>query len=300
MYKLLAFLAFLFLSSSIKAQKPAASVGKLVHYDKFTSRHVAPRNIDVWLPEGYSPRKKYPVLYMHDGQMLFDSSINWNRQEWSVDETLSRLIAGRKVRPCIVVGIWNTPDRRVEYYPAKAFALLPPALQDTLRKDLGDPAAQPRSDAYLRFIVEELKPFIDSAYSTKKDRGNTFIMGSSMGGLISMYAICEYPEVFGGAACLSTHWPGSVFRNDPNIAAGFIAYLEQHLPDPVTHRFYFDYGTATLDAWYEPYQKAVDKRMAQRGYTAKNWITLRFEGEEHSERAWGKRLEKPLRKMVKK
>ncbi|HNL39063.1 MAG TPA: alpha/beta fold hydrolase [Saprospiraceae bacterium] len=250
--------------------------------------------MDVWLPPGYSPRRKYPVIYMQDGQMLFDSTINWNHQEWRVDEMLDRLIRAQNLRPCIVVGIWNTPDRRVEYYPAKAFAQLPRAVQDTLRKDLGDPTAQPRSDAYLRFIVEELKPFIDSAYSTQNGRKNTFIMGSSMGGLISMYAICEYPEVFGGAACLSTHWPGSVFRNDPNIAAGFVAYLEQHLPDPATHRFYFDYGTATLDAWYEPYQKEVDKRMAQHGYTAKNWITLRFEGEEHSERAWGKRLDRPL------
>lgn len=294
MQRLAYILLILLFAPAVSAQLPVVSKGTVVRHELFNSRYVPARNVDVWLPEGYSPRKKYPVIYMQDGQMLFDSTINWNHQEWGVDETLSRLVAMRKVRPCIVVGIWNTPDRRVEYYPARAFDLLPEDVQAGLRKDIGDSTAAPRSDAYLRFMVEELKPFIDSVYATKKDRKNTFVMGSSMGGLISMYAICEYPGVFGGAACLSTHWPGSIFRNDPRIAKGFTDYLAMRLPDPASHRFYFDYGTATLDAWYEPYQKEVDQLLSARGYTARNWVTLRFEGAEHSERAWRKRLDGPM------
>ncbi len=93
-------------------------------------------------------------------------------------------------------------------------------------------------------MVNELKPFIDSNFATLGDQSNTFVAGSSMGGLISLYAVCEYPDVFGGAACLSTHWPG-VFNSEHNpIPAAFIRYLESHLPSPVNHKLYFDYGTA--------------------------------------------------------
>lgn len=298
--KALGILFLLFFFGALHAQLPVVASGRVVRHANFPSRFVDPRNVDVWLPDGYSPHKKYAVLYMHDGQMLFDSSSNWNKQEWGVDETLGRLMAEKKLRQCIVVGIWNTPKRRVEYYPAKPFNLLPRIVQDSLRKDLGDSQAVPQSDEYLRFLVQELKPFIDSVYSTRKDRRNTFIMGSSMGGLISMYAICEYPEVFGGAGCLSTHWPGSVFRNEPRIARGFSDYLQGHLPDPHTHRMYFDYGTATLDAWYEPYQMQIDAIMREKGFSTKNWMTRRFEGEDHSERAWRKRLAIPLEFLMKK
>lgn len=275
-------------------QLPQVSSGRIVRHENFASRHVPPRHVDVWLPDGYSPRQKYPVVYMHDGQMLFDSATTWNRQEWGVDEVLTRLFAEGRARRCIVVAVWNTPDRRVEYYPQKAFATLPAAWQDSLRKDIGGTAREPRSDSYLRFLVEELKPFIDGQYATRPGRKHTFIMGSSMGGLISMYAMCEYPAVFGAAACLSTHWPGSVFRNEPRIAQGFVDYLRQHAPDPRTHRFYFDYGTATLDAWYEPYQLQVDEVLRGKGFSAKNLRTLRCAGEPHTEAAWRKRLHEPL------
>ena len=95
----------------------------------------------------------------------------------------------------------------------------------------------PSSDNYLKFIVEELKPFIDSTYSTLIDKENTFIAGSSMGGLISMYAVCEYPNVFGGAACLSTHWPGTFEVENNPIPEIFYNYLTNNLPKPNQNKF---------------------------------------------------------------
>jgi predicted alpha/beta superfamily hydrolase len=117
-------------------------------------------------------------------------------------------------------------------------------------------------------------------------------MGSSMGGLISLYAICEYPEVFGGAACLSTAW---------TVAGGITAReLEKALPDPKTHRIYFDFGTETTDGKYEPLQQQVDSQMKAAGYTeGTNWITKSFPGEPHSERAWRKRVDIPLQFLLK-
>jgi len=241
------------------------------------------------------------VLYMHDGQMLFDSATTWNKQEWGVDETMSRLLAAGKIRDCIVVGIWNIgKTRHANYFPQKPFESLPESLQDSLlylakrNPQSGLFAIRVNSDHYLHFLVHELKPFIDNRFSTKKDRKNTFIAGSSMGGLISMYAICEYPKVFGGAACLSTHWPGTFEVENNPIPDAFIQYLRTHLPSPKTHKFYFDYGTATLDALYEPFQIRADQVMTAKGYTSKNWITRKFEGEEHSERAWRERLGIPM------
>ena len=112
------------------------------------------------------------------------------------------------------------------------------------------------SDNYLKFLVEELKPFIDATYRTLPGAEDTFVMGSSMGGLISAYAVAEYPDVFGGAACMSTDW---------NVAEGaFAGWLENHLPDAGSHRIYFDHGTETYDASYGPYQLEMDAVMRNR------------------------------------
>lgn len=275
------------------AQLPKVSSGTIKRLDSFASKYVKPRNVDIWLPEGYNESKKYAVLYMHDGQMLFDSTITWNKQEWKIDETVSDLMKDQKIRSVIVVGIWNrTGYRHTEYFPEKPLKRLSRALQDTLYKNELKYTAQ--SDNYLRFLVKELKPYIDSHFSTYGDRANTFIGGSSMGGLISLYAICEYPRVFGGAACISTHWPGSLKDITHEIPAAFNEYLKKHLPSPKNHKIYFDYGTATLDSLYEPYQLVVNETMKQKGYDEKRWITAKFPGADHSERSWQKRMKTPL------
>lgn len=270
--------------------------GMISRLSDFSSKYVDARNIDVWLPYGYTAKKKYAVLYMHDGQMLFDSTINWNHQEWGVDETMGRLMKEKKIKDCIVVGIWNTPKRHVEYFPQKALDYLSESEKtDLLNYTLGENKIQlmkggPISDNYLKFVVTELKPYIDSTFSTLTDQPNTFIAGSSMGGLISMYAICEYPGVFGGAACLSTHWPGTFSVENNPVPGAFLKYLQDHVPLPEHHKFYFDYGTETLDSQYKPTQQQADKIMKLKGYTPINWITKEFAGAAHTEMAWNTRF----------
>jgi len=295
--------SFVFYAISIQAQDVKVQAGKVQHYENFASQYVVPRHVDVWLPDSYNAQTKYAVLYMHDGQMLYDSTTTWNKQEWGVDETLTRLQKDKKIRNCIVVGISNAGKlRHSEYFPQKPYESLTDYQKDTLSKAYRnkDTPLFVQSDKYLQFLVKELKPFIDKNFSTLKDRKNTFIAGSSMGGLISVYAICEYPQIFGGAACLSTHWVG-VFRTENNpIPAAFMRYLKTHLPNPKKHLLYFDYGTATLDALYPPFQKQVDAIMKEKGYTDKNWLTKEFIGEDHSERAWRKRLHIPFVFLLKK
>ena len=301
--KICIYLLLLFMSCSQhknENQIVNVSSGLVERFNDFQSNFVIARNVDVWLPQDYSNDKKYAVLYMHDGQMLFDSTTTWNNQEWGVDEVVSQLLEDNKIRQTIIVGIWNTAFRHSEYFPQKPFEKLPLELQDSLihlsKRNQNTALFKTKviSDNYLKFIVEELKPFIDKKYSTHTDMKNTFVAGSSMGGLISMYAINEYPNIFGGAACLSTHWIGSFDTSNNPIPQTFVNYLEEHLPKPKNHKIYFDYGTETLDAKYEPYQKLVDSIMVKNGYDDKNWKTLKFEGADHSERSWNKRLNLPL------
>ena len=279
-----------------EAPMPHASKGRLVLMEEFPSRYVAARSVDVWLPEGYSSARKYAVLYMHDGGALFDSTASWNRQEWGVDETMARLQAEGKIQDCIVVGIYNTgATRHAEYWPQKPFeAMTKPQQTQVLASGKGKVMAKrPFSDAYLKFLVEELKPYIDGHYSTYTDKAHTFIAGSSMGGLISWYALCEYPQVYGGAACLSTHWTG-VFGPNEFAPKSFARYLGRQLPNPATHKLYMDYGNQTLDSLYPKHQRLVNKVLKARGYVPPYAVVRYFPGADHSERAWSKRLEEPL------
>jgi enterochelin esterase-like enzyme len=280
-----------------RAELPTVDCGHFQRAEWFESEFVDARHVDVWLPEGYDGNKKYPVLYMHDGQMLFDSSKAWNKQAWDVDDVMCRMNKEKQIRECIVVGIWNNGAKRAsEYIPQKAVD----GGSDEVKKLANERTnGLYLADNYLKFIVLELKPEIDKVLPTLSDPANTFIAGSSMGGLISLYAICEYPEIFGGAACLSTHWTG-IYTNENNpIPQALMNYLKQKLPSPKNHKIYFDHGTTTLDSLYGQWQVMVDEIMKQNGYGNGQWVTKVFEGAPHTEKAWGERLHIPLMFLLK-
>jgi len=301
---LFSFVTFLLFTVAF-AQDINVSSGKIIHYEKFTSKFVEARNVAVWLPDDYSEKEKYAVLYMHDGQMLFDAGITWNKQAWEVDEIAGKLLFERKTKKFIVVGIWNNgQNRHPEYFPQQPYQKLTEAQKEFISADLikkGKIAKtfNPISDDYLQFLVTELKPFIDTNFATKPNRSNTFICGSSMGGLISIYAICEYPKVFGGAACISTHWTGIYQLDDNPIPEVLFNYLKQKLPNPKNHTLYFDYGDQTLDALYPSLQQKVDRIMKDKGFSKKHWITKYFPGKDHSEKSWSERLTFPLAFLLK-
>ena len=310
----LGFCLFFCLSNETAAiSQPRASVaivtsGTIERLENFPSRFVDARHVDVWLPDGYSlskntkqstkqranqyTNKRYNVLYMHDGQMLFDPSTTWNKQSWGVDVTMARLIKEGKIPDTIVVGIWNNGKyRHAEYFPEKHLPFLTDAVRTQLIKE--GLQGKPLADNYLRFLVEELKPAIDKKYATRTDAASTFIMGSSMGGLISVYAMNEYPQVFGGSAGLSTHWMGGIKANSAIPLAAF-NYLRDHLAEPKSHRLYQDHGTIELDTAYAPYQVFVNEIVRDRGYTDANFMSRVFEGTGHNETAWAQRLDIPI------
>jgi enterochelin esterase-like enzyme len=286
-------------------QVPIVGSGSIKHFEKFPSKFVLPRNVDVWLPDGYSSKSKYAVLYIHDGQDMFDSIVSEDHVEWKIDETLTRLQKEGKIRKTIVVAISNTGKfRHSDYFPQKPFQSFSKQKQDSLYKVKWGKNLmihkEIESNSYLKFIVQELKPFIDSSFSTVKNRQNTFTMGSSMGGLISMYAVCEYPTVFGGAACLSTHWNGLLPEKNNAIPNAFLEYLTNNTPDPKIHLFYFDYGTIMPDFFYKPLQAKVDSLFQLKGYTQVNYLSKEFVGADHSPKSWSARVDVPLYFLLKK
>lgn len=265
--------------------------GEIIMYENFESKYVIARNVEVFLPYGYDAgsSEKYKVLYMHDGQNVFNSKTSYTGIDWGVDEALDSLIKIGKVKNTIVVAPWNTVAKRFSEYMPKAPAEVTesPEVRAALKENTGFDALY--SDEYLKFLVEELKPFIDKTYNVSTKTEDTSIMGSSMGGLISLYAICTYPEVFGAAGCVSTHWP------IPTLGELYIGTLPATLPSPENHKIYFDFGTEGYDAQYEPFQNQVDTLMIAKGYTKdENWTTLKFDGADHDEKSWNARVHIPL------
>jgi enterochelin esterase-like enzyme len=271
---------------------PSVPVGRIERIEALPSKFVAARNIDVWLPPGYDGKTRCAVVYLHDGQTLYDPSKTWMKQAWNMAQTTADLIGKGEIPPTILVGIWNTgASRHSEYFPEKTLEFLPKEIRDEfVAKAL---QGKPRSDAYLRFLVEELKPLIDSRYATLPDQAHTIVMGSSMGGIISLYAMCEYPDVFGAAGCLSTHWLG-IFEPNAVFPMAAFEYLQRHLPSSDGHKLYMDRGDKTLDTLYPEAQSFADVLIRAKGYDDKHFVSRVFPGANHSETSWASRVALPL------
>lgn len=281
--------------------KPKISAGRLDFYPNFESPSglVTARNVYVWLPEDYSRFKRYSVIYMSDGQNLFDPEKMFNHQEWCVDEVVSKLLEEGKIENCIVVGIANSFFARLqEYYPQDVFSRYPPEAKEiSASRGMGE--SDMLANNYLKFLVEEVKPFIDANYSTRKRGKHSFHIGSSMGGLISSYAVAKYPEVFGGAACLSTHSVLHIanfleeFEYMDVMNQAYVDYLRENIKAN-SCKIYMDRGDQTLDALYPFYQDRLDRMFKDAGWDDEHYMSKVFPGQAHEENAWASRLDIPL------
>jgi predicted alpha/beta superfamily hydrolase len=223
------------------------------------------RTVDVYLPESYDQgRQRYPAVYMQDGQNLSDPSVAFCGNTWRLLDGLPWL-AERGIEP-IVVGIHNTPGRLSEYSP---FA--------DAKHGGGD------GDRYARFLIDTVKPRIDGAYRTRKDRASTAVAGSSMGGLISLYTFFRRPSAFGAAAVMSPSiWFGGreilAFVQKARLTSGRI-YL-----DVGTHE-----GVATLRN-----ARTLNRVLRRKGYKGDTLRYLEAQGAQHREADWAWRLPQAL------
>ena len=275
-----AFIVFVLLPIKANVQRQQTLSGDVRHHKSFHSTILNnDRDLVVYLPPGYdaNPKLRYSVLYLHDGQNLFDGATSFiPGKEWQIDETAQRLIAAGKIEPLIIVGVNNTGKDRIDEYTP---------VQDAKRKIGG------KADLYGRMLVEELKPFIDANYRTIRDAQHTGLGGSSLGGLVSLYLGLKYPKVFGRLAVVSP----SVWFADKHI----VSYTNAFAAKPKV-RIWMDMGTKeggnAADA-----QKAVsDARLLRDTLIKKGWKLdkdlqyLEAEGAEHNESAWAERVERIL------
>ena len=250
----------------------------------FASDFVSTRDVLVYLPAGYGddPEGTYPVLYMHDGQNLFDRATSFLGIEWEVDETAERLIQAGRIEPLIVVGVYNSGTGRVyDYTPGRH--------RDGIGADTAsrtgleqEPAGG--ADEYGRFLVEELKPFIDGTYRTRPGRESTGIAGSSLGGLVSLYLGLELDDQFGRIGVVSP----SVWWADGEI----LSYVGEEGHRDV--QIWLDMGTAeSPDAIQQG--RALRDALTSEGWTLGDDLQyLEVEGAQHNEAAWADRIDEIL------
>lgn len=244
-------------------------------HGKFRSQFLPnDRNLIVYLPPHYDvhTERRYPVLYLHDGQNLFDGASSFvHGQEWGIDETAQQLIVAGEVEPLVIVGIYNTGEHRVEEYT--------PSVDPRLKKG-------GQADLYGRLLVEELKPFIDSRYRTMTGPERTGLGGSSLGGLVSLCLALKYPAVFGKLMIMSPSvwWDGGIMLD--RIRA---------LPVKPSTRIWLDIGTK------EGKNTIRNMREFRDTLTAKGWRLgddlsyFEARNEQHNELAWGRRVGNALR-----
>lgn len=287
---LAALLALIAFAMPLRAQE----TGRLLEYERIAAAGLPDQRLSIWLPPGYdAAERRYPVLYMHDGHNLFDvKNSNFNKI-WAADTAMLAAVQSGKVEPHIIIGIWAPgPDRYRQYLPRSAYDAAPPALRAQMDAAGGGKII---SDRYLAWIAGPLKRWVDAGFRTRPGRDDTAIVGSSMGGLMSCYAFLERPDVFGRAGCVSSHWPAvdprSVAGEDSGVRALWDGWFAARLGLPDGRRVWMDHGTATLDAYYAPYQQVVDARFIGAGWQkGRDFESRVYEGAEHEENAWAARL----------
>jgi predicted alpha/beta superfamily hydrolase len=233
------------------------------------------RDLVVWLPPGYETDNsaRYPVVYMHDGQNIFDPVTSSFGTDWSIDETADDLIKKKSIEPVIVVGIYNTSDRMKEYTP-------------------GD-----KGTAYMDFIVKTVKPLIDTTYRTKPDRKNTIIGGSSAGGTISFMLVWEHSDIFSKAICMSP-----AFRN-PAGAGGwnYVKVIQQSGNNPKDIFLYIDNGGLGLESQLQPGIDEMLTTLKSKGYKeGTDFVFVHDPTAKHFEADWAKRFPNALKVVLEK
>jgi len=233
--------------------------GTVKYYRNFQGQGIKPRDVIVWLPPGYETElnKNYSVLYMHDGQNIVDPNTSSFQVDWQLDENADSLIRKRLIQPIIIVGIYNSPDRDFEYDEV------------TLGK------------AYMNFIIDSLKPFIDRNYRTLSDRENTANGGASLGGLISFILVWEHSDVFSKALCFSP-----AFKIDKY---NFVDNITDYNGKKKNIKVFINNGDNELDSQLQPGVDEMLTALIHKGYRqGKDFYSFKAKHSQHGERDWSK------------
>ncbi len=253
------------------------------------------REVVVWNPRPTATRPM-PSLWLMDGQNVFDTcrSFGVMKPGWKADSTLLALMREGRFPPCLLVAVSSGSERVLEYAPSQAQDLLPDSLQRKWEQEF---AGKPRGDAFVNYLIDVVKPAVESICPLSNHPDSTWIGGSSRGAIISLYTVCLHPEVFGGALCLSTHWPLSRKNFFIEYGMGMESFLKRQLPNLGGHRLYFDHGNTELDAHYAPFQERINALLAGQNRTAA-WVFKPYPNTGHHEKFWSQRLGQALQDFI--
>lgn len=254
---------------------PLSRVGRIDRLPAIRSLHVSPLAVQVWLPPGYESdtQRNYPVLYLHDGQALFDTAVN--AAEWQVDETAQRLVEDGAIAPCIIVAVDNGPQRIADYTPT-------PGRLST-RPGASQARVGGNASAYARFLIEELKPLIDQRYRTQTQASATSVGGSSLGGLASLWLAVNYPQTFGAALVVSP----SVWWDERAILGDVMRHFQFAKTRP---RIWLDVGLLEGKEAVDDV-RALHVVLTQLGWDASSLHYLEQPDGAHDEASWAKRVQ---------
>jgi enterochelin esterase-like enzyme len=279
---------------------PPSGRGRLFVASDFPCAPLAPRELFAWRPDGVDRDRPLPVLYVQDGQNLFDARRVPFGAAWEIDASLSRLIDAGRIPPIMAVGVACSSDRFLEYAPALILNRAPVPARDAVETAWGGSA---QSSAYAELVVHRIKPFVDAAFATLPGAATTFVAGASMGGVAAIELLARHPDVFAGAAALSAHLsllPVDETETMPEgfadqMAAAVGAFALADLPAAGRHRLWLDRSELDIDRFYGPSHRALIEAMIILGYQLDQDLAVHnFPGVGHNEAAWRDRLDEAL------
>ena len=238
------------------------------------------RIVDYWIPKGGTDR----LLIAHDGQNVFDGKTSTHRgQTWKMAQSAIHVSQELGINPPAIIAVWHSSTKENPWGRAQDLAPQRYFTQDAYidpRWKLKDPSFIVKSDDYLDQIFNTIVPAIFPESTPEK----TAVIGSSMGGLATLYAAITHPDKFTTALALSTHW----IISDQDFARKMVEAL------PITHKVWMSRGNKGLDAEYPPLQDFVDQLMVARGF-GNRYLSKSYNRSGHNERSWAKYLNEPLR-----
>lgn len=247
--------------------RPRTTVGEIQYVHEVTFPALSnKRSIAIYLPPGYHQSgASYPVIYAADGQNIFDEATSSFGKEWQIDETLENLIRHREIKPAIVVGIYSTEDRSIEYL---------------------------MNSQYVDFIVNTIKPMIDANYRTLPDRKHTFFIGSSYGGNLGLFLAWTHSEIFSRFALVSGDWSWE--------HSALLKFIKDSNPNFLPQKVWIDLGDKEGDDYannIEPLGQLRDQ-LLQKGLPTEDVHYEVVPGAEHNEASWAQRTDRILKFLL--
>jgi len=271
------------------------------------------RKIQIYYPNNKKINSDTLFIFMNDGEELFNAAESWHNMEWGIDEKIEEMNLNESELNFVIIAIHSAKKgnrffvdetkRYAEYFPKESI----PYFDSGFKKRRYQEWVNNNNLYYLEFLTKDVIPFVEEKFDISLSNKNLGIIGASMGGLSALNALIEYPNLFGFAGCISTHWVGikpleyfllplvGKIDGDDDTANAIISYIEDNIANIDDQKIYFDHGTVGLDSLYSTPQRRVNKILDSK---SKDYKYLVFDGYDHYAPEFGSRFDSVLEYLV--